>query len=349
MIRKVLIWTFLSAFWALLLLGGPASAASVGASPEGLASVSKPKSQLQSQVQSQPPLPPPVEIETSTTQKSDTAVFTRRPSVDSGLRYSSNDWLVNFISTPTSYILQRIRSHLFFNVAICLVVIYFYPKYPSLAIPMVGHSLLGSSLGLLLSYRTNSAYARFWEARGHWTKTKSTCRNLAIMIKTHIEPHSPVASARFLSQLAAYPGALMHLCLGGSAKLQDYVQVNIPQPESEEIFSVSPSLPGIAMLMELHRAIHDAAIESRTSDKNLEALHLNEVAHMLDVLMDCLSSCEKILRTPLPWTYSRHLSRFLTLYVGTLPFALIGTMNRGLTLATAFGISFCLLGKSQWR
>jgi predicted membrane chloride channel (bestrophin family) len=88
--------------------------------------------------------------------------FKRRPSVDSGLRYSSNDWLLNFISTPTSFILRRIRFHLLFNVAVCLLVNHFFPTNPGLSIPMTGHTLLASSLGLLLSYRTNSAYARFW-------------------------------------------------------------------------------------------------------------------------------------------------------------------------------------------
>lgn len=174
-------------------------------------------------------------------------VFTRRPSVDTGLRYSSSDWITALISTPTSYVLSRIRSHFWFNVAISIAVVYFYhyENNPHLAIPMTGHSLLGSSLGLLLSYRTNSAYARFWEARGHWTKTKATCRNLALTIQAHIAAHSPRASERFLELLAAYPLTLMHLCLGGAAQLSDEVQRYIPHPSDADQFYDSPALPAV--------------------------------------------------------------------------------------------------------
>ena len=86
-----------------------------------------------------------------------------RPAVDNGLRYGSNDWLINFLTTPFSFILRRIAFHFLFNVGVAYTVAHYYENgYPQFSIPMVGHSLLASSLGLLLSYRTNSGYARFW-------------------------------------------------------------------------------------------------------------------------------------------------------------------------------------------
>jgi len=284
----------------------------------------------------------------ATGETSKTAAFTRRPSVDTGLRYSSGDWLINFLSTPTSFVLRRIRFQILFNVVIAIAVVFFYPKYPSLSIPMVGHTLLSSSLGLLLSYRTNSAYARFWEARGHWTKTKSTCRNLAINIKAHIESHSPKASARFLEQLAAYPLTLMHLSLGGAARLSESVQAFIPlQPsDNPDEYYDFPALPAMYLCQELHRTLHQAVTESKTAKTDLvEAAHLAECSHLVDSLLDSMSCCEKILRTPVPWTYSRHTSRFLTLWMGTLPFALVGTLNHpGLVVAVVAAASYCMFG-----
>jgi putative membrane protein len=270
-------------------------------------------------------------------------MFWRRPSVDAGLRYSSNDWFITLISTPTSFVLKRIRFHLLSNVVVCLAVIYLHPIYPKLSIPMTGHSLLSSSLGLLLSYRTNSAYGRFWEARGHWTKTKSTCRNLAVMMKAHIEPHSPKSTAKFLELLAVFPATLMHLCLGGAAKLPNHAQMYIPSLPAE--YLDQPALPAIWVCMQLQKTIRDAELESRTAQTNLvEAAHHNEISHLIDVLMDNMSSCEKILRTPLPWTYSRHTSRFLTLWMGTLPLALVGTLDGWLVMAIVIAASYCMLG-----
>lgn len=57
-----------------------------------------------------------------------------------------------------------------------------------------------------------------------------------------------------------------------------------------------------------------------------------------------MSNCEKILRTPVPWTYSRHTSRFLSFWMGTLPFALVGTLNKYLTVAVVAAASYCMFG-----
>ena len=275
-------------------------------------------------------------------------VFQKRPSVDAGLRYSSNDWVVNLLSTVNSYILRRIRPHLSFNIVVCLAVLYFYPKYPQMAIPMTGHSLLASSLGLLVSFRTNSAYARFWEARGHWTGTKSVCRNLAIMTKMHIEPHSPKAAQVLLQQLAAWPGTLMHLCLGGAAKLPDYAQAVVPP--SADGYLAQPALPSMYLALAMQKTLHAASVESKSAKWHLiEAAHNNAACHMVEELLAKMSNCEKILRTPVPWTYSRHTSRFLSLWLGTLPLALVGdaNMNPWLILAIVVAASYCLLGLEE--
>lgn len=273
--------------------------------------------------------------------------FKRRPSVDTGLRYSSNDWFTNFLSIPTSYIFRRIRYHWACNVAFAIVVTYYYhhKERKGLAIPMVGHSLLASSLGLLLSYRTSSAYGRFWEARGHWTKTKSACRNLACVISQAIQPQAPKAAARMMELLEVYPSTLMHLCLGGAARLSDDVQRMIPPPAIPDQFQEDFALPAMLLHIELHKTLHEACCESKTAKWHLmDAVHLTEAQNLVTHLMDELSCCEKILRTPVPWTYSRHTSRFLTLYMGTLPFALVKNLSSVLTVLVVAVLGYCLFG-----
>lgn len=292
------------------------------------------------------PPPPPSSAQSQEAEQprlTETLQFKRRPAVDYGLRYSSNDWLITFISTPTSFILRRIKFHLFTQALVALAVIYFYPTNPNLAIPMTGHSLLAASLGLLLSYRTNSAYSRFWEARGYWTKAKATCRNLALMVKAHHMSHSPIAATHFLQLLAAYPGALMYLCLGGSIKMPDYTQQFLPIAKTEE-YQMHPARPAMDLCFQMHQTIHAMVFESKTARALdlVEAAHLNEVSHLTDTLLEMTSNCEKILRTPVPWTYSRHTSRFLTLWTLTLPFALIGSLNPWLTFGVTMAASYCM-------
>ena len=289
-------------------------------------------------------VPPPPKIKPAEMTTKKNTIMDKRPSMDMGLRYSSNDWFTNFITTPGSMTLNRIKFHLLTNVAMGALAIVMHNKYPNLvSLPMTGHSLLGSSLGLLLSYRTNSAYARFWEARGHWTNTKSSCRNLAVLMKTHIAPTAPKATAKFLEQLAAFPGTLMFLCLGGAARLPDYAQKFLP--EDTNGYQDQPSLPAIRMISELQATLHEAVMESKSAKWHLtEAAHINAISHMVDGLMDKMSNCEKILRTPVPWTYSRHTSRFLTLWLGTLPWVLVDTMKPWLVMAIIVAASYCMLG-----
>jgi ion channel-forming bestrophin family protein len=269
-------------------------------------------------------------------------IASRRPSVDAGYRYSSNDWLLNFLLIPKSFILKRIRFHLLSNIVCSILVIMLHEKFPKLSIPMTGHSLVASSLGLLLSYRTNSAYSRFWEARGHWTSTKIICRNLAVIMKTHFAPYSPKSSAKFIDQLAAFPSCLMHLCLGGAAKLSTNAQQWLP---TDYDYHTQPAWPCMLLCMELQKTLHEAELESKTAKWNLiESAHHAQAAHQIESLLGQMSNCEKILRTPVPWTYSRHTSRFLTLWLGTLPLALIGTVSKWLILPIMISTGYCMLG-----
>lgn len=247
-------------------------------------------------------------------------VVARRPSVESGLRYRSEDWLRNFLSLPNSFVMTRIWSHLISNTALAVLaaVLHHFRKW---SIPMSGHSLMGGFLSLLLVFRTNSAYARFWEGRGAWAKTMATCRDLALCVVSHIQPHSPKSASKLMKLLAAFPDALSFSCLSETVKLPIQVKELIPQ-------STSSLVPAMAICLEMHKAIHAAVKESTTSATDyVEAMHLTEASHEINSLVSSLTSCEKIVRTPIPWCYSRHTSRFLTIWCGTLPFAVVGQLG----------------------
>lgn len=239
--------------------------------------------------------------------------------------------------------MRRVRFHLLSNIVGCIGIILLYERYPWISIPMSGHSLVASSLGLLLSHRTSSAYARFWEARGLWAGSKATCRNLAMMMKTHIGPSSPQSAEKFMELLAAFPITLMHLCLGGAARLPEYATKLLPKTNID--FQTNPAWPAMLICAEMQKTLHEAEKESKTAKWNLiESAHHSAAAHMIDGLMGKSADCEKILRTPVPWSYSRHTSRFLSLWIGTLPLALIGTVNKWLVLAFTIAAGYAMLG-----
>lgn len=102
-------------------------------------------------------------------------------------RYSTKDWLHNLKTLPTSYLLKRISSVILFNTtwSVLIAIAHHFTKFQSPGSRT--HSLLGSALGLLLVFRTNTAYNRFWEGRKIWEKLLSELRSTASMIVSYLD------------------------------------------------------------------------------------------------------------------------------------------------------------------
>lgn len=78
-------------------------------------------------------------------------------------RHSSSDWLYNVQSLPQSQVLREVRGPVLASAGWALVVSLVQRVVPvSLSIPATAHGFLVSALGLLLVFRTNSAYQRFY-------------------------------------------------------------------------------------------------------------------------------------------------------------------------------------------
>ena len=85
-------------------------------------------------------------------------------------RHSSSDWLHNLKTLPNSSVLREVRNPVITLTAWSTMISVVYQVLlakgkiqmaANMAVPMVAHSLLVSSLGLLLVFRTNSSYQRF--------------------------------------------------------------------------------------------------------------------------------------------------------------------------------------------
>lgn len=284
----------------------------------------------------------------------------RRPFTEAGMRYRSDDWLVNVLSIPRSYLLRRIKFHLLFDQLACALVLLAREKlgWRRLSIPLLGHELLGSFLGLLLVFRTNSAYSRFADARDCWAKVSTTCRCLALECVTHMRPYAPASAAKFEQLLLAFPDVLAYTCLAGNKKARLppfewellYGEVEISNPgdgKGQEVNTNNGPVeivdelvidPATVILHKMHQCLYDASFELRP-EKPLFNLHLSTMGAEVNQLSSSLSGCEKIVDTPVPLSYSRHTSRFLTLWCGFLPFAIVPKLG---------WLSIPVMGLTSW-
>ena len=120
-------------------------------------------------------------------------------------RYSTKDWLHNLATIPSSRLLKRINGVIFFNFLWSTVV---YVLHNILKFESPGsrcHSLLGGALGLLLVFRTNTAYNRFWEGRKIWERLLSSLRDMGRMTVVYGDVIGNAAVSRMLLLLCVFP------------------------------------------------------------------------------------------------------------------------------------------------
>lgn len=193
-------------------------------------------------------------------------------------------------------------------------------------------------LGLLLVFRTNTAYERFWEGRKAWGTLVNTVRNLARQLWGAIEEREPEdrrTKIETLRLLVAFAVAVkLHL---RSEPLNSEIAA-LMAPEQYQILQRMNHPP-----LEIAFWIGDYLQEQHERDR-LNTYQLSAMLKLLDAMVDVLGSCERILKTPIPLGYAIHLKQLLLIYCLSLPFQIVNELNWltglvvGLISFTVFGI-----------
>lgn len=247
-------------------------------------------------------------------------------------RYASRDWSRNIFTLPRSRILRRIASPLLFNTFVtfvCCLATAVFGK-PHIVSPLP-HTLLGSALGLLLVFRTNAAYDRYWEARRQWSVMTVECRSFASLMCIFL----PMRAAEpVLALLSAFPVVLKNYLRSERDTRNLKTVLSAAERGALDEIKNQPQY----MLCRLRAHAHAARSSGLLKEKEMEML-----LKSADQLGACVAACERIVSTPIPLHYSRHTSRFLTLYVSTLPVILVAALG-WLTLPVMATICWALFG-----
>lgn len=171
------------------------------------------------------------------------------------------------------------------------------------------HSLLGFAISMLLVFRTNTAYDRWWEGRKLWGSLVNNSRNLAIKLNSFL-PHDDVQNRLFFKKLIAlFADELRQHLQNERTRLSLDEE---PHPEIPD-FDTSKHIPNqvITLLMNKINLLHR---DGKISDYQL--LMLNpELSSFLDIT----GACERIKNTPIPYSYSVFIKKFLFFYILSLP------------------------------
>lgn len=202
-----------------------------------------------------------------------------------------------------------------------------------LGIPETAHGLVGGVLGLLLVFRTNASYDRFWEGRKLWGAMVNDCRNTSRMSRTWLAA-DPQLVHQIGEWIAVYPWSVLHRLRGMKGLSPDPLHI---EPAELTAVTDAPHSP-LAVATKLSQLFLEAKNSNLISDIQFVSLDNN-----LQRLIDYLGGCERIQNTPMPFAYMVHLRRALIVYCFTLPFALLDKYG-WLTLLIVLIVSYVMFG-----
>ena len=175
-------------------------------------------------------------------------------------------------------------------------------------IPSQIHGAMSLTLGLLLVFRTNSAYARWWEARTLWGSLVNASRNLSIKLTSFGQ--LSIGDAQHLQQkICDFPPALMrHLRMAPAANAN---------PRADGGSSNSDHLPA-SIVQQIY-----IWIAERKRIGRLDGDELRVIDAELAKFMDVCGACERIARTPIVRSYRVFSRQCILLFLLTLPWGII--------------------------
>lgn len=181
------------------------------------------------------------------------------------------------------------------------------------------HNLLGFVISLLLVFRTNTSYDRWWEGRKLLGSLVNVSRNFAIRINAldlHKEdkdffkyaiPKYAFALKEHLREKQYFGKNSFLIEIDGGKHIPNQVAISITNK-----------------LFNLQR-------EGKITNEQLITLSTDTTQ-----FTDVCGACERIKNTPIPYSYSAFIKKFIFVYVITLPFGWVFSLGYFVTIIVPF-------------
>lgn len=189
----------------------------------------------------------------------------------------------------------------------------------------VVHSLLGFALSLLLVFRTNTTYDRWWEARKQWGTLTNISRNFAVKLNAMLDESDKNSRQFFRKIIPMYSHSLF------SFLRSDYTTFMLDESEHPELELETHKHGPNQIASLLFKKVNTLYKEGKISGEQLIILN-NEIQDFTNVC----GACERIKNTPIPQSYTSFLKKFIVIYVATLPIGYVFSIGYFVILAVPF-------------
>ena len=232
------------------------------------------------------------------------------------IQYNPKSWFSLIFDVYSRYVIRALFPLILFAAVFTTILCFLFIDVLKVVIvdTKAFHSILGVILGLFLVLRTNTAYDRWWEGRKLWGQLVNDTRQLAIKISTFI-PHDAKEDRLFFKKMIPNITFAMKHHLRNSRLVGE---MDFYDEAGQDRIINSTHRPNIIskLLME------------RVMDMNKRGLITADKLFILDKeikgFTDIIGACERIKSTPIPYSYSMFIKKFLFIYCITLPMTFIG-------------------------
>ena len=230
-------------------------------------------------------------------------------------KYNPKDWFGLIFEFHKSDTLRKLAYILIIYGLYSGIFVYLELHYTNFKSTISIHSLLGFVIGLLLVFRTNTAYDRWWEGRKILGALVNTSRNLALKFNTFSKADNSIQKRELAQLISSYAFSMKN-------HLRDKVivsEIEFNEKLKKEEFLQAKHKPNI-IADKLYTQVKDLYDNEEISGEVYITFD-----NQLKQFTDIVGKCERIKKTPIPKSYNIFLKKFIFIYTLTLPLGLATT------------------------
>jgi putative membrane protein len=245
---------------------------------------------------------------------------------------------------PIGYVFGKVKVELVIILmySLAIAVIHEWFLEVPISIPLAVPAVLGTVISLLLGFRSNQAYDRWWEARQVWGAIVNDSRTLARQVlnftgSQYEEDEVHQWRQRMIRRQIAWCYSLGQSLrrMNPTSGLDKYLS----RKELEYLTRFN-NVP-VALLDQ-----HGKDLRRALEEGFLNRYQQMEIDKTLTRLCDAMGKCERIKNTVFPSTYSLYIHFSLLLFIAMLPFGVIDYFGfLEVPLVVAISASFLLIEK----
>lgn len=227
------------------------------------------------------------------------------------ITYNSKEWFKLIFQFHKSDTFRILFPTMLLLGSITGLLCYIEKSYITIDVPSltIFHQIAGFIISMVLVFRINTAYDRWWEGRKLWGALVNSMRNLAIQLDAFLPKDDLKTRQNAHLLMSNYPFALKEHLRGNNTKEDIKFTNGLSEIEYEKI-AHKPNY----IAKQLTNFILELSKKNPHSQNDYLIL-----TQQLNQFTEICGACERIKSTPIPYSYSLFIKKMIFIYIITMP------------------------------